>query len=472
MVGFGGTSPIFYASGEAVNGRVGIGTTEPTSKLTVAGTIEIKLGSNGTLKFSDGTNQTTAYTGVSASGGWIKNNTVITTEASISNVGIGTAEPVASFEVAGGILAQGTNGDIPVTGNGTRLMWIPSIAAFRAGTVTGGTEWNVVGFNSFAVGGNTIATGISSTAMGNTTTANGQYSVAMGNNTTAIGSSSTAMGDTTTASGNSSIAMGNNTIASGGFSTAMGNTTTASGSSSTAMGNNTIASGTDSTAMGNNTTAIGTASIAAGQYLTTEANNSIVLGRGISSTNSDRLNNNKANSLMVGFGGVSPILYVSGEAVNGRVGIGTTEPTVMLDVSGEARVRGLTSTGNHVVYATADGTLTNSSSDMRLKKNVETISDKIDVLESLKNLRGVYYNWDTTIDGAKDLGDQKEIGMIAQEVEEVFPEVVGTDNKGYKILDYPKLTAFLIEVNKKQQEKIDDQENRLKLLEDAVFNDR
>src|SRR3989339_925572 len=166
----------------------------------------------------------------STTGGWIKSGNTITSEAGINKVGIGTAEPVASFEVAGGILAQGTNGDTPVLEAGTtRLMWIPSKGgAFRSGT---------------------------SGILGDEASLIGQFSFAVGYHALASGSSSTAMGSNTTASGSSSTAMGNNTIASGTDSTAMGNTTTASGSSSTAMGNNTIASGTDSTAMGNNTTA-------------------------------------------------------------------------------------------------------------------------------------------------------------------------------------------------------------------------
>ena len=46
------------------------------------------------------------------------------------------------------------------------------------------------------------------------------------------------------------------------------------------------------------------------------------------------------------------------------------------------------------------------------------------------------------------MGSQKEIGLIAQEVQEVVPEVIGENSDGTLSLDYPKLTALLIESTK------------------------
>ncbi len=53
------------------------------------------------------------------------------------------------------------------------------------------------------------------------------------------------------------------------------------------------------------------------------------------------------------------------------------------------------------------------------------------------------YEW---IDSAKGMGDQ--IGLIAQEVEDIFPEAVSTDNQGYKSVAYAKLVSPLIEAVK------------------------
>ncbi len=112
----------------------------------------------------------------------------------------------------------------PVSGVGTRLMWIPSRSAFRVGTVFVSNYWDAanIGLFSFATGLDTRASGYSTTAMGKQTTASGYSSTAMGRNTTANGDDATAMGIFTTASGHGSTAMGVSTTASGDNTTAMG----------------------------------------------------------------------------------------------------------------------------------------------------------------------------------------------------------------------------------------------------------
>jgi hypothetical protein len=170
----------------------------------------------------------------------------------------------------------------PVSGAGTRLMWIPSRSAFRAGTVeaTGSSYWDAanIGLFSFATGHNTRASGQYSTAMGLNTTASGEYSTAMGYFTTANKLASTAMGSYTTASGQNSTAMGYSTTASEIASTAMGYQTTASKFGSTATGANTIASGKYSTAMGDNTTASDEYSTAMGANTTASGFASTAMG--------------------------------------------------------------------------------------------------------------------------------------------------------------------------------------------------
>lgn len=85
---------------------------------------------------------------------------------------------------------------------------------------------------------------------------------------------------------------------------------------------------------------------------------------------------------------------------------------------------------------TVQGDIT-SISDIRTKENVETIENGLEIVESL---RGVYYN---------KIGEEdRKVGVIAQETEEVLPEVVMTDQEGMKSVDYGKMVGVLIEAIK------------------------
>jgi hypothetical protein len=146
-------------------------------------------------------------------------------------------------------------GMIPVTGNGTRLMWYPGKSAFRVG-VGAGTTWDDIniGLFSIAMGHFPVASGESSVAIGENTTASGNYSTAMGYNTKASGNYSTTMGVYAAASGQISTAIGWNTTASGNYSTAMGAFVKASHVGSFIIGDNSITSSYDSSSSDNQMT--------------------------------------------------------------------------------------------------------------------------------------------------------------------------------------------------------------------------
>ena len=117
----------------------------------------------------------------------------------------------------------------------------------------------------------------------------------------------------------------------------------------------------------------------------------------------------------------------------------------------------------------------NSTSDIKLKKNIETIDSALD---KVLRLRGVYFDWKE-----EEMGTDRNIGLIAQEVEKVVPELVtdiereikeGTDANA-KVIDveniknvsYGNITALLIEAIKEQQEQI----NTLKQEVQKLKND-
>ena len=98
---------------------------------------------------------------------------------------------------------------------------------------------------------------------------------------------------------------------------------------------------------------------------------------------------------------------------------------------------------------TCAGTVT-ANSDARLKKNVETITD---ALHKTRSLRGVEYDH-------KNTGDHC-LGLIAQEVEEIIPDVVYEDALGTKSVAYQNIVALLIEAVKDQQRQIDELKKKL-----------
>jgi hypothetical protein len=85
--------------------------------------------------------------------------------------------------------------------------------------------------------------------------------------------------------------------------------------------------------------------------------------------------------------------------------------------------------------ATLSGTLTQSS-DIRLKRDIQPIENALD---SVTQLNGVTYYWKNP-----DKEQNKQIGLIAQNVEKVFPEAVKTDAQGFKSVAYQNLVAPII----------------------------
>ena len=104
---------------------------------------------------------------------------------------------------------------------------------------------------------------------------------------------------------------------------------------------------------------------------------------------------------------------------------------------------------------TATGDITAfSSSDKTLKKNISNIENAVD---KVSKINGVYYNWTFEAqEKHKHFGKEKEIGVIAQEVEEVLPEIVQTRDDGTKAVKYERLCALLIESVKELKKEIEE----------------
>lgn len=119
----------------------------------------------------------------------------------------------------------------------------------------------------------------------------------------------------------------------------------------------------------------------------------------------------------------------------------------------------LYTTGN----ATLAGTLTQSS-DVRLKREIASIPYALDAVSKLD---GVTYYWK---DSSKEA--DKQIGLIAQEVEKVFPEAVKTNAQGYKSVAYQNLIAPVINAIKEIRDWLLKTDERIQVLEDARKQDK
>jgi len=93
---------------------------------------------------------------------------------------------------------------------------------------------------------------------------------------------------------------------------------------------------------------------------------------------------------------------------------------------------------------TVNGTPVELTSDIKLKTNIKPLENS---LEKVLNLRGVEYD---RVDY-----ERHQIGMIAQEVEQVIPDLVHENSEGTKVLEYTHLTAVLVEAVKEQQKQIE-----------------
>ena len=88
-------------------------------------------------------------------------------------------------------------------------------------------------------------------------------------------------------------------------------------------------------------------------------------------------------------------------------------------------------------------------SDVRMKQNIANLED---ALANTLRLRAVTFNWNTDEFPEMGFSTQTQIGLIAQEVEQIYPELVSVDVNGYKAIDYASLTPILLEAIKEQQE--------------------
>ncbi len=121
---------------------------------------------------------------------------------------------------------------------------------------------------------------------------------------------------------------------------------------------------------------------------------------------------------------------------SGNLGVGTTTPSVKLDVAGDIKATGMI-----------------TPSDISFKKNILPLENS---LQKILALDGFTYNWRADEFTDKGFDNSQQIGFIAQDVEKVLPQLVHTGTDGYKGVDYTKLIPVMVEAIKEQQKQIDE----------------
>ena len=363
-----------------------------------------------------------------------------------------------------------------------------------AGAVQSSSNGNNVGFGENALDLN--STGENNTAIGNQTLVpnNGDNNTAVGNLSlydNQSGNENTAIGSLTLSSnkngnqnfaagykalylneaGSGNIAIGRSALSSnisGGANIGIG-----TGALQNNTGNYNIAIGfqaNQDNQNGSRNTLIGYMAGDSDGTTTHDKSGNIFLGyqAGYNETRSDKLYIENSNSS-------SPLIYGDFVSdligINGKLGVGTTNPSDVLHIVGTTGQNGLTggnstklrvfsSGGTAIGSKNFAGTPTdglyvhgdlnynaglNSVSDKRYKTNIKPLENTLD---NLSKIRGVSYDWRRNEFPERNFTNKKQIGVIAQEVEAVFPELVSTSKDGYKSVDYVKLTPILIEAVK------------------------
>jgi hypothetical protein len=171
-------------------------------------------------------------------------------------------------------------------------------------------------------------------------------------------------------------------------------------------------------------------------------------------------------TVLLGNGAVgTPALRFSGDTNTGiywisadTIGISTAGVLRLTMTAGGAMGLGVTPTNTLGRFEASNDVVAFSSSDKRWKTNIANIDSS---LSKVSKINGVYFDWieDEPIHGNKG----KDYGVIAQEVEELFPEMVTTRDNGMKAVKYDRLIPVLIEAVKELNMKI-------KTLEDGNRN--
>ena len=369
------------------------------------------------------------------------------------NQGDGNWSIISEGHGAIGYMSFTANAYNRASGLGATALGFGTISGPQVGAA-GGIDGGNVG--QFSAGWASRAIGNISTATGFRNTAGGQSSVALGNYNYATGDSSIALGKENWAEGASTIAIGFKNHAAGGGSVALGQETVAWGTTNFTSGYQNVAGDTSSAA------GTGGSATAMGKYNVASADASMALNRGTMATN-------QATTSM-GLGTIADNVGMVAVGVNNAAGIGDTaeqyyyvdgqytgaNPGVAFvvgngDINGSNGLRGDNPSNAFIVNYDGSATLAGDltvNSDARLKSNIVSLGNTI---SKLLLIDGKTYTM-------KSNDAIEKIGLLAQEVQKAFPELVkqSGDEEGTLSVNYQGMIPVLINAIKEQQKQIDE----------------
>ena len=329
------------------------------------------------------------------------------------------------------------------------------------------------GMASNSFGRSTVASGYASSSFGFNTEASGGVSVAFGSGTKATGSEgSFAFGKVSEASGKSSFSGGFGSIASGQMAVSLGYYNKSLGDASFSIGSLNEAQTDYSIAAGSDNTSSGFAAVTFGFMNTTSGQQAFSVGTGNTASGNQSIAIGSGNissgivSTALGSSTTSTGKYATSAGKGtissgfGTMAIGTyniensSDSAEFYDASNTAFVIGNGADNDNrsdAFVVKFDGTTTiagdlNINSDAKLKANIISLGS---TLAKLLQIDGKTYTM------KKDENGKQKIGLLAQDIEKVFPELVSESN-GIKSVNYQGLVPVLINALKDQQSEIDE----------------